>query len=97
MEEFFNPSAAYLPARKVALEYEAAKNMIGRAIGAKGSDIVITAGATEANNLAFSAVDDAGASAACPSGNSSQAALAKFSYPLGHTLKILSIYAIMLV
>ena len=51
--QFFNPSAAYLPAKKVAAEYEAAKGEIAHAIGAKGSDIVITAGATEANNLAF--------------------------------------------
>ena len=53
--DFFNPSAAYLPAKKVAAEYEAAKNTIAHAIGAKGTDIVVTAGATEANNLAFTA------------------------------------------
>lgn len=51
--EFFNPNAVYLPAKKVSSDYENAKNIIGRAIGAKGSDIIITAGATEANNLAF--------------------------------------------
>ena len=54
--EFFNPSAAYLPAKKVATEYEAAKGVIAHAIGAKASDLVITAGATEANNLAFTAI-----------------------------------------
>lgn len=57
-EEFFNPSAAYLPAKKVAHEYEEAKGVIAHAIGAKANDLVITAGATEANNLAFSAVCD---------------------------------------
>ncbi|MBQ8156452.1 cysteine desulfurase [Candidatus Saccharibacteria bacterium] len=51
--DFFNPSAAYLPAKKVAADYENAKAMIGHAIGAKANDIVITAGATEANNLAL--------------------------------------------
>ena len=51
--EFFNPNAVYLPAKKVSSDYENAKNIIARAIGAKGSDIIITAGATEANNLAF--------------------------------------------
>ena len=56
-DEFFNPSSPYLPAKKVAAEYEAAKGVIAHAIGAKGSDIVITAGATEANNLAFTAVN----------------------------------------
>ena len=52
--DFFNPSAAYLPAKKVAANYETAKGVIAHAIGAKSSDLVITAGATEANNLAFS-------------------------------------------
>lgn len=52
--DFFNPSAAYLPAKKVASDYEAAKATIAHAIGAKASDLVITAGATEANNLALS-------------------------------------------
>lgn len=52
-EDFFNPSASYLPARKVAQDYEAAKAVIAQAIGAKRADLVITAGATEANNLAF--------------------------------------------
>lgn len=53
--DFFNPSSAYLPAKKVAADYEAAKAAIAHAIGAKSSDLVITAGATEANNLAFTA------------------------------------------
>lgn len=57
-DDFFNPSAAYLPAKKVSAEYEAAKSEIAHAIGAKGNDIVITAGATEANNLAFTALSD---------------------------------------
>ncbi len=55
--EFFNPSSPYLPAKKVSSDYEKAKAEIAHAIGAKGSDIVITAGATEANNLAFTAIE----------------------------------------
>ena len=55
--DFFNPSSAYLPAKKVSAEYEAAKGVIAHAIGAKASDLVITAGATEANNLAFTSLD----------------------------------------
>ena len=55
-QEFFNPSAAYLPAKKVAADYETAKGVIAHAIGAKSTDIVITGGATEANNLAFTAL-----------------------------------------
>lgn len=52
-EDFFNPSAAYLPAKKVATDYEMAKSTIANAIGAKAFDLIMTAGATEANNLAF--------------------------------------------
>ena len=59
-EQFFNPSAAYLPAKRVRETYESAKDDIAHAIGAKGNDLVITSGATEANNLAFSAVQDSG-------------------------------------
>lgn len=54
-EEFYNPSAAYLPAKKISADYEAAKGVIAHAIGAKAHDLIVTAGATEANNLAFTA------------------------------------------
>ncbi len=57
-EDFFNPSAAYLPAKKVAHDYELAKATIAHTIGAKSNDIIITAGATEANNLAFNVMKD---------------------------------------
>jgi cysteine desulfurase len=57
-ENFFNPSASYLPAKHVRKIYEDAKDELAHTIGAKGNDLVITAGATEANNLAFSAVND---------------------------------------
>ncbi len=56
LDDFFNPSAAYLPAKKISADYEAAKGTIAHAIGAKASDIIITAGATEANNLAFTSL-----------------------------------------
>lgn len=52
-EQFFNPSAPYLPAKRVREAYEAAKNTIAHTIGAKGVDLVMTAGATESINLAF--------------------------------------------
>lgn len=54
-EEFFNPSSPYLPAARVRAAYEEAKNVIANFIGAKGTDLVITSGATEANALAFTA------------------------------------------
>lgn len=54
-EDFFNPSAPYLPAKRVREAYETAKDQIAHCIGAKGVDLVITAGATESINLAFTA------------------------------------------
>lgn len=58
LDNFFNPSAAYLPAKQVAADYETAKGVIAHAIGAKASDLIITAGATEANNLAFTCINN---------------------------------------
>ena len=55
-DDFYNPSAPYAPAIMVRRAYEAAKDTIGRAIGARGDDIIITAGATESINLAFSSI-----------------------------------------
>jgi cysteine desulfurase len=55
-EQFFNPSAAYLPAVEVRHAYEAAKDEIAHVIGAKGADLVMTSGATESINLAFSLI-----------------------------------------
>ncbi len=55
-DTFYNPSAPYSPAVKVRREYEAAKQVIARAIGTKADDLVMTAGATESINLAFSGV-----------------------------------------
>ena len=53
---FYNPSAPYSEAVKVRREYEAAKQVIARSVGAKADDLVMTAGATESINLAFSSV-----------------------------------------
>jgi cysteine desulfurase len=52
-DNFYNPSAPYAPAIVVRRAYEAAKDSLGHAIGAKGDEIVMTAGATESVNLAF--------------------------------------------
>ncbi|MBR3319670.1 cysteine desulfurase [Candidatus Saccharibacteria bacterium] len=59
-DDFFNPSSAYLPAVRVRDAYENAKNSIANSIGAKGNDLVITSGATEANALAMTVVSKNG-------------------------------------
>ena len=59
-EQFFNPSAAYLPAKRVAEAYAEAKGEIAHAIGAKGNDLIMTGSATEANNLAFTCLSEDG-------------------------------------
>ena len=56
-DQFFNPSSPYLSAKRVREAYEAAKNRLAHLIGAKGDDLVITSGATEANSLAFTALE----------------------------------------
>lgn len=77
-EDFFNPSAPYLPAKRVREAYESAKDQIAHCIGAKGVDLVMTAGATESINLAFTvrhgkalvlATEHAAVLAAAKSGN----------------------------
>lgn len=55
-EKFYNPSSPYAPAIAVRREYETAKNTLAQTIGAKGDELIITAGATESINLAFHAV-----------------------------------------
>lgn len=55
-DDFYNPSAPYAPAVKVRRAYEAAKQTIAQTIGARGDEIVITAGATESINLAFNSI-----------------------------------------
>ena len=55
-EKFYNPSAPYAHARDVKRALEDARARLAHAIGAKPANITLTAGATEANNLAFASV-----------------------------------------
>lgn len=50
-DEFYNPSALYLRAQAVRRAVEAARLDVAKAFGVRGSEIIFTAGGTEANNL----------------------------------------------
>lgn len=52
-QSFFNPSAGYQEAIKIAKEIEGAKKQILEKLGNPKGDIVFTGGATESNNLAI--------------------------------------------
>lgn len=54
--QFYNPSAAYQPAREVRAAYEDARHRLAMTIGASRDEIVLTAGATESINIAFHGV-----------------------------------------
>lgn len=54
--DFYNPSANYALAKKVHRDYEQARTTIAGLLGAKSSEIIFTAGASEANNLAINGV-----------------------------------------
>lgn len=55
-ERFYNPSAPYALARAVKTDVEQARARIARVLGARPGTVTFTAGATEANNLAFATV-----------------------------------------
>ena len=52
-QRFFNPSAMYLVARSVNQDLAAARAQVAQVLGARPSEIIFTAGGTEANNLAI--------------------------------------------
>lgn len=53
---FYNPSATYLAAKAVHQDVEAARTRIAAVLGVRPREIVFTAGASEANNLAIQGV-----------------------------------------
>src|SRR3954451_23959384 len=55
-ERFYNPAAAYLAARQARAAVDEARAKIAHWLGARRSEIVFTAGGTEANNLAIHGV-----------------------------------------
>lgn len=55
-ERFFNPSATYLRAKAVKKDLEAARARVAHWFGARPSEVIFTAGATEANNLVITGI-----------------------------------------
>lgn len=55
-QQFFNPSATYLASRKVAEAIKAARQSVAGNLGARPTEIIFTAGGTEADNLAIGGV-----------------------------------------
>lgn len=58
-ERFFNPSSPYAPAVEARQALDTARHLMAESIGAKGDDIIITAGATESINLAMTVAHQA--------------------------------------
>jgi cysteine desulfurase len=56
LENFYNPSATYLAGRAARLALGEQRAKVARVLGARPAEIVFTAGATEANNLAIQGV-----------------------------------------
>ncbi|HSX17955.1 MAG TPA: cysteine desulfurase family protein [Candidatus Saccharimonadales bacterium] len=52
-DKFYNPSANYLAARAVRQALEQARSDVASCLGARPAEVIFTAGATEANNLAI--------------------------------------------
>lgn len=55
-QEFYNPSAVYLRAKAVSGRLADARAQVAAQVGARPSEIIFTAGGTEANNLAIHGV-----------------------------------------
>lgn len=55
-QQFYNPSATYLAGRAVAVDIAQARDTVAQQLGTKPSEIIFTAGGTEADNLAINGV-----------------------------------------
>jgi cysteine desulfurase len=56
VDNFYNPSATYAPALQAARDLQNARVKVAHWLGARPSEIIFTAGGTEANNLAIHGV-----------------------------------------
>jgi len=57
-EKFFNPSARYLAAIEVRKAVDEARSTVANCLGVRPSEVIFTAGGTEANNLAIKGIMD---------------------------------------
>lgn len=55
-DRFYNPSATYMAAVEVKKDIEAARSRLSMILGSRPSEIIFTAGGTEANNLVIKGV-----------------------------------------
>ena len=55
-DRFYNPSATYLPAQEVRAVLNEARGRVAHWLGARPTEVIFTAGGTEANNLAIRGV-----------------------------------------
>lgn len=55
-EEFYNPSSPYMAARRIRQNLDDARSRVAHWLGARPSEIIFTAGATEATNIALHGV-----------------------------------------
>jgi cysteine desulfurase len=55
-DQFFNPSANYMPAQKVRQALDKARADVAACLGARTSEVIFTAGGTESDNLAIAGV-----------------------------------------
>ena len=60
-DRFYNPSATYLAATAVKRDMDKARSTVAQLLGCRPSEVVFTAGSTEANNLVIRGVMDANA------------------------------------
>ena len=55
-DNFYNPSAIYLAGKSARKALENARSVVARQLGSRPSEIIFTAGGSEANNLAIRGV-----------------------------------------
>jgi len=89
---FYNPTAAYQPARDVRVAYEDARHRLAMAIGGARDEIIITAGATESVNVALHGILSSGGHAVI--GATEHAAIRGATGPFPHAVAAVDAHGI---